>query len=82
MLYAAFVFRAELHPRAQPRFKSWGSESGEAQIEGGTRETAGVWGGGVVSPFQKCFEISNFKSFNLVYSWKGNLKMIDISKKT
>ena len=32
--------------------------------------------------FQQIFGISNYKSFNLVYSWKGNLEKLDFSKKT
>ena len=54
---------------------------GEARIEGEARERAGggVWGGARWAPPQKIFGISNFKSFNLVYSWKGNPEIIDFS---
>ena len=45
------------------------SELGEARIEGAQdlrvkpeKEWGGVWGGGLVSPSQKIFGISNFKS--------------------
>ena len=57
---------------------------GEARIKGEARERAGEvseeearW-----APPQKIFGISNFKSFDLVYSWKENLEKIDFSKKT
>ena len=33
-------------------------------------------------PPQKIFGISNSKSFNLVYSWKGNPEIIDFSQKS
>ena len=60
------------------------SESGEARIEGEARERAGEGSreGTRWAPPQKIFGISNFKSFNLVYNWKGNLEKIDFSKKT
>ena len=63
--------------RAQPRSKSWGSESGKARIKG-ARERAGLGSGEGVwrAPPQKIFGILNFKSFNLVYSWKIYLEII------
>ena len=69
--------------RAQPRFKSWESESCEARIEGAKRprfegedrvrgrslrKSGGwVWGEGSASPSQEYFGILNFNTFNLVY---------------
>ena len=49
-------------PRAQSRFKSWGSKSGKARIEGEARERAGEGsgGGGSVSPSPE-----NFWNFGL-----------------
>ena len=73
--------------RVQARLKSWGSESGEAQIDGAKRpnsrakpwERAGrsLERGPRWAPPQKIFGILNFKLFNLVYSWKGDLEIID-----
>ena len=74
--------------------KLGGSESGEARIKGAkrpkfeskarikgeARERAG--GGGSVSPSPENFLNFELKSFNLVYSWKVNLEIIDFSKKT
>ena len=45
---------------------------GEARIEGEKEQHR--------APPQKTFGISNLKSFNLVYSWRGNLEIIDFSR--
>ena len=90
---AAFLPRAQ--PRFK---SCGGSESGEARIEGAkrpriegkariegeARERAGEESGEGArwAPPQKIFGISNFKSFNLVYTWIRKLDIIDFSKKT
>ena len=78
--------------RALPRFKSWWDPNRAkpksrapsardliAKPEKKRREESGE---GLTEPLPRFFGISNFKSFNLVYSWKGNLEIIDFSKKT
>ena len=83
------------YPRAQQRFKKVGrSESSEARIEGAkrTRFEGEAWiegeaqeraERGLDEPLRwKILKILSFKSFNLVYRWKGNLEKIDFSKKT
>ena len=55
-----------------------GSESSETRIEGEAQEEAGggLGRGSVIPASDFVFGILNFKSFNLVYSWKVNLQII------